>query len=110
MIADIIICALAAWTITYGLVFSALLESLRKAIGIDYDLDEHGEPTDRWANGTLAELLNCPYCTGFWAAVLVALLWLSGLRVVVQVLATAGVLFLAIRWWSGQTIRKEWWI
>jgi len=109
MIEAIVICALAAWTVTYGLVFSVLLEPFRKAIGIHYDLDEHGQFADRWGENKLAELLNCVYCTGFWVSVAMALLWLAGLEVVVEVLAVAGALLLVARWWCCQQSGKEWW-
>lgn len=110
MIAEIAVCALAAWTVTYGLVFSDLLEGWRTRIGIGYDLDEEGFAIDRWAGNKLAELVNCPSCTGFWASLLIGLLWFSGLEIVVQFLAVAGTVLLVARWWGSQETKEEWWI
>lgn len=42
------------------------------------------------AKTTLGGLLSCLYCSSAWAALVVALLWLSPLQVVVWILAISG--------------------
>ena len=109
MIKEIVVCALAAWIVTYGLVFSILLEPLRDAAGVSYDRDKDGLATERWGANKLAELLNCPACTGFWISLVVAIVWIVGAKRVIEILAVAGALNLIIRWWMSQKTNARWW-
>lgn len=109
MIEEIVICALAAWTITYGLVFSVLLEPLRKLAGISYDWDKDGLPTERWGTNKWAELLNCAACTGFWVALAVTIVWIVGAERIIELFAVAGLVLLIGRWWTSQRMNERWW-
>jgi len=105
---DLITFALAAWTVTYGLTLSSLFERFRGWIGIGYDFDDQGNAIDRWGNNALAQLINCPTCTGFWACILVLILRILAGRVAVEFLAMVGILSLIGRWWTSQ--QEKWWL
>ena len=63
---------LACYRITGFLVFDNgpwnLFFKLRVWAGV-FDTNDRGEP-----NSNLGKLLSCPYCTGFWVAIAVAVL------------------------------------
>jgi len=107
---DLIILALAAWRLTYEIVFGQLFEGLRTSLGIGYDYDDQGYVMDRWAIGRIGKFVNCHSCVSVLSAALVIALWWLGAEIVCFALAIMAGTNLIGRWWMSQRVRKEWWL
>lgn len=107
---DLIILALAAWRLTYEIVFGQLCEGLRTRLHIGYDYGNDGYVVDRWAVGRVGKFINCHSCVSIITAITVAILWWCGAEGVCLMLAVMGVAGIIGRWWTSQRVRKEWWL
>jgi hypothetical protein len=95
----VFIIALAAYRLTRFLVFDSLFGfNLASRSRMSGRLDRWAYTTDgkdrTYWRGKLADLLVCPYCTGFWVTIGVWASWFYGptwLRVIVVLFAIAGV-------------------
>lgn len=107
---DLIILALAAWRLTYEIVFGPLCEGLRERLNIGYDYDDQGYVADRWAIGRIGKYVNCHSCVSVLSATLVILLWWFEVKIVCFALAVMAGTSIIGRWWMSQRVRKEWWL
>lgn len=100
----LVVIALAAYRVTRVVVADTLSDNFRawmwaRAYDRIHDYDSVGDRDDRierrswwWAKGF--ELVSCPFCTGFWASLVLYLAWfdwhVSFARPAITALAVAG--------------------
>lgn len=110
MIAELVICALATWWLTYQVCFGLPLEGLRARLGIGYDYDANGRAIDRWADNWLAVWLNCYSCVAIVAGLVLIALCYVDMWPIIRFLALLGLANLLGRWWMSQRPKREWWL
>jgi len=107
---ELVILALAAWRLTYEIVFGPLCEGLRAKLNIGYDYDAQGFASERWAVGGVGSFVNCHSCVSIITAVLVLAFWWCGIRCVCIALAVMAATSILGRWWMSQRVKREWWL
>jgi len=65
---------LAAGYITYVVVYSVLFSPLREWV-FDRRVSSRGKVYKWFIFDKLEDLINCPFCFGFWASVIVGVYW-----------------------------------
>lgn len=74
---ELVLLALAAWRVFQLLAYDDITEGLRRRImRVPKDWDGKSPITNKSYRETLALFLQCPYCAGFWIAVVWWVAWL----------------------------------